>query len=179
MADFLGGFGHSAGNDGIGVLGAAAQALFECLEARGQDKDGDEVVAHLGGELLRSLPVEIADDVPPSGERLINWPARRAVAIAEHRRMLEQLSPRHHFVETSLVYEPIIAAIKFTGAGRPSGHRYRQRELRILFDEMPCNRRLARPGRRREDKQQSPPPDPRWHSFDVLNLLAKLLDHRL
>jgi len=26
MADFLGGFGHSAGNDGVGVLGAAAQA---------------------------------------------------------------------------------------------------------------------------------------------------------
>ena len=161
MADFFGGFGHSAGDDGSGVLGAGPQALLECRKARGQHEDGDKIIPHLGGELLRPLPIEIANDVPPGGKCLIDWPAGRTIAITEDRRVLQQLAPGHHFVKTGLGNEPVIATIDFARTGRPRRHRDRQREVRILLDEAPCNRRLARPGRRREDKQQPPPPDPR------------------
>ena len=81
------------------VLGARLQPLLERRHARRQDEDRDEIVAHTCRELLRPLPVDIADDVGAGVERAHHRRARRAVAIAEDHRVLEQLALGDHLVE--------------------------------------------------------------------------------
>ncbi len=53
------------------------------------------------------LPVEIADDLLALGQHAFDRRPRRAVGIAEHRRMFEQLTGLDHMVEARAVDEMI------------------------------------------------------------------------
>ena len=65
VAHFIGGFRHPRAHHFLAVLSARSQPLLECRDARRQDEDGDEILAHRRLELLRPLPVDVTDDVMP------------------------------------------------------------------------------------------------------------------
>ena len=69
VAHFLGRLRHPGSDDGCAVLGACPEPRLECGEAGRQDEDGDKIIADGRGQLLRALPVEVADDITPGGER--------------------------------------------------------------------------------------------------------------
>src|SRR5262249_57319959 len=84
MAHLLGRFGHPRGDDRFGVLGAGTQPRFERLPARRQHENRYQVGREDGAQLLRTLPLNVADAVAAIGDRRLDRLAWRTVAIAEH-----------------------------------------------------------------------------------------------
>src|SRR6185437_2668462 len=106
-------------------------------------------------ELLRALPIDVADDVLAAVERLHHRAARRAVAIAEDDGVLQELALRHHLIEFRAVDEMVMLAVDLAGALRPRRHRDRHRELTVLLEELAADRRLARARWRGQDEKQT------------------------
>src|ERR1700744_468289 len=65
MAHLVEGLVHALAHDFRTVLVARGQPPLELVDRGRQDEDADEVIADRLLELLRALPVEIADDLPP------------------------------------------------------------------------------------------------------------------
>src|ERR1700730_3252170 len=107
------------------------------------------------GELLGTLPIDIADDVASSGEGLLNLPARRPVAVSKYCCVLKELALRHHLIEAGLVDEIVVAPLDLDLPRRAGCHRDRQGEPCVTGDEPASDRGLAR-SRRRGKHEQKP-----------------------
>src|SRR6266436_6387962 len=118
----LGRLRHPSGDDGGTVLGTIAQPCLERGAARRQYEDRNEIAANALGQLLGSLPVEIADDVPPGNERLLDRPPRRPVAISEDGRMLQERALRNHLVKAAAIEENVVPTLDLALAPRPCRH---------------------------------------------------------
>src|SRR5438552_1630566 len=125
VAGLLGRLCHSSRDDGCAVLGAVAQAGFKLGAARGQHEDRNEIAPHCLGQLLGSLPVEIADHVATGSKRLIDPLPRRPVAVSEHGRMLQEPASSDHFIEAALVDKHVVATLDLAFSLRPCRHRDR------------------------------------------------------
>src|SRR6266404_6637960 len=111
------------------------------------------------GKLLSTLPIDIADDVAPGGEGLLNLPARRAVAVSKYCCVLQELALRNHLVESGLVDEIVVAPLDLALPRRTGCDRDRQGEPGVTGNEPAGDRGLARSRRRGKHEQKSAPVD--------------------
>src|SRR5258708_18904106 len=113
------------------------------------------------GKLLGTLPIDIADDVAPSGEGLLNLPARRAVAVSKYCCVLQELALRNHLVESGLVDEIVVAPLDLALPRRTGCDRDRQGEPGVTGNEPAADRGLSRSRQRGKHTQKTTPVEQR------------------
>src|SRR5258707_7023414 len=102
------------------------------------------------GKLLSTLPIDIADDVAPGGEGLLNLPARRAVAVSKYCCVLQELALRNHLVESGLVDEIVVTPLDLALPRRTCCDPDRHVEPGVTVNEPSGYRKLARYRRARQ-----------------------------
>ena len=114
----------------------ARSRVFEVGDARRQHENRDEIARNVLEQLLGALPIDVADDVAASGKRLLDRPPRRAVAISEDFRVLQQLTPAIISSKRAAVDKTIIPPVDLSLPRRPRRDRNRKRSLRL--DALPA-----------------------------------------
>ena len=135
MTDFIFGFGHALGNDLFTILGACPQAFFKLNHIGRKDKDFNQIICCGLCQLLRTLPVNVKDDVAAITQCLLDRRARRSVEVIKNFGMFQKLILIDHIGEFILGDEIVILAIFFAGAWLTCGCRNRHRHIRIFFKE--------------------------------------------
>src|SRR3546814_5198590 len=97
------------------TLFRAVQAAPQLRRRGRQDEHADEVVARRLAQLLGALPVDVEWHVAAALQRGLHRRARRAVVVAEHHRMLQQLAARNHRGEALLPDEEVVLALRQIG----------------------------------------------------------------
>ena len=116
LAVFLAGSGQ-APFDRLGALGPAALQPTAQFLQRGRNDEDLYRLRHLVPDLAGALDLDIEQDVQPLGKPLLHIGARRAVAVGDVLRVLEQLVMRHHLVKASPVDEKVIPSVDLAGPG--------------------------------------------------------------
>src|SRR6185503_6482097 len=145
---------HPAADDLVGVLAAAAHAALELLHRGGQDEDAHALRID-GAHLPRALPVDLQDQVVAARQRVGDHLLRRAVAVAVHVGVLEELAALLHGEESRVVDEVVVDAVLLAFPRRAGGIGDRELECRVVVHHRVDQRRLARPRRRGDDEEHA------------------------
>src|SRR5205823_2835544 len=89
MADFIVCLCHATSDDFLGVLGAHPKASFQFASRWRQNENADDIIALLL-ELLRTLPVDVEEDVVAASKRFYHGRTRSSVMVAEHKGILKK-----------------------------------------------------------------------------------------
>ena len=115
------------------------------LATRGwEDEDRDEVVRGSRPGLLRTLPVDVEQDVAPLGERLLYRVARRPVGVAVHLGVLQKLTAVAHAAELGHAHEMVVHVVDLAPPPRTRRHGDGERERLVLLQQEARQRALAR-----------------------------------
>ena len=157
MAHLVGSLRHPVLHDLFGVLCPAAQARFEFPGAWRQNEYAYQIGAErpIVGDLLGALPIDIEQNVAAVGERFFDGSPGRAIEMAEDIGMFQKLARRNHLPEFVLADKKVVVAVGFRRAFGPGCRRDGERKRGIAFQQLTGDRRLARPGWRRQDKHQA------------------------
>ena len=162
---------HAAVDHFLRIGRAILESLAQRLEAGRQDEDTNDVAASQLEQLLRTLPVDVEQNVLAVLEILEHGVARRAVALVEHARPFEELVVLRHRAEGFLVDEVIVLAVDLALAWRARRIRHRHLDAVALFLEQAVgNRGLARARRRGQHEHQPA-------TLEVLGLGGAMIDH--
>src|SRR5690606_18935595 len=111
--------------------------------------------AQLGPHLARALPVDLQQHVVATGQLGFHGLTGRALPVAVHARVFEQVAGVDHALEARLVDEVVVLAIDFTRARRARRERDRQADIRIAREHRVDDAGLAGTRGRGNDKQGS------------------------
>ena len=156
MAHLVGGTVHAIADRLLAVGAAGSQAALQLHQRRRQDVDADDILRIARLQLLRALPVDVEQHVTALVHRLPNGASRRAVALAEDVRPLDQRMVGDELVEGFFIDEMIVDSVGLAGARRARRRGDGKRDAAVLGEDTAGHRGLARPRRRREHEQQAP-----------------------
>jgi len=142
--------------DLIVMWNARAHAPLQLLDRRRQDEDADAVGVDRA-HLLRSLPVDLQDQVLAPRQGVRDHLLRGAIAVAVHLGALEELATSLHREELGVGDEVVIDAVLFAGARLARGVGDGKLQARVGLHQRLDERGLAR-ARRRRDHEQAPFP---------------------
>src|SRR5579883_2020601 len=157
MTHLVIGLGHPLLHHLLVVLRARFQATLEFDDGRRQYEHADHVVPKILLQLLRTLPIDISNDIQAAAQRALDRRARRAIPIAEDLRVFEKLILRDRRPEVLLADEPVMRAIDLAAALWPRRRRDGNPDLGIARDKALGDGRLPCARRRGEHQQQTPP----------------------
>src|SRR3990170_2394334 len=116
------------------------------------------MLAEIGLELPRSLPVDVEQYVAALAERLLHRRFRGAVAVTEDIGPFDELAGGDHRIEPGIVDEMIIDVVALAGPLGPRRRADRHGDLLVRLEQHPRDGRLTGARRRGEDDQQAAPP---------------------
>ncbi len=147
----------------------AHEPAHQLLPGRRLEED-EQRVGHALPHLSGPLEVDLQQRQPPGGERLLDGPARRAVAGGPvHHRPLEQVALGDHQVELRVGEEPVVPAVHLPRPCGTSGDRHRDPDLGVVRAQVGRDGALADRGRPGEHGQPAGPA--RWAEYDVPGLV--------
>src|SRR5690606_11754805 len=145
---------QAAGDDLVAVLAALAHALLQRLPRRRQDEHADRV-GDLGPHLGRALPVDLQQHVVAGRQLRLHRLPRRALPVAVHAGVLEEVAGVDHALELFLADEVVVLGMALARARRARGEGDRQPDGRIARQHRVDDAGLAGAGRRRNDEEGS------------------------
>jgi hypothetical protein len=119
----------------LDVLSTDAQSSFQLGYRWREDENACHIPARPFSQLLRALPVDVEQNVPPTLERRLDRRPRRPIAMAEYLRPFQELAHFDHGLEARCVDEMIVAAIDLARSLLACRHRDRQRDAGIGFQQ--------------------------------------------
>src|SRR5438309_7484532 len=113
------------------------------------------MLAEVGFELPRTLPVDVEQNVAPFAQCLLHRRLGRAVAIAEDERPFDELVGADHSVEFVLAYEVVVDSVCLAGALRPRRGRHRHRHVPVGVQQQSRDSGFSGTGRGGKDDQEA------------------------
>src|SRR4029078_9315014 len=119
MIDLIRRPAHTVCDHFLRILAARVKAMLQLGHGRWKQKDGDEMLAEVGLELARALPVDVEENVAALAKRLLHGRLGSSVAIAEDVGPFDELAGFDHSIELAIVDEMIIDALLLAWPHRP------------------------------------------------------------
>src|SRR5690606_6067815 len=147
--------GQPPGDDLVAVLAAGAHALLQRLARRRQDEYADRA-RHLRPHLARALPVDLQEHVVAGGEQRPDRLARRALPVAVHAGVFEEIARLDHALELAGADEVVVLGVALARPWRARGERDRQADALVTCEAGVDDARLSGTRWRRHDVQGTP-----------------------
>src|SRR5690606_39248488 len=180
--------GQAPGHDFLAVLPALAHALVQRLARWRQDEHAHRP-RHQRTHLARALPVDLQQHVAALGQARLDRLLRRALPVAVHQRMLEEVAGLDHARELLARDEVVVLGVALARPRITRGVGDRQADVRVARQAGVDDAGFPGTGRRGDDEQGAARGatgdwglgTAHWHRwwsplFNVLHLLADLVD---